>query len=122
MEPGYERLTIPLRNVDGTPFGWWVIEASSRNVSLECNECVSLPSELPSGWRAKAWINEKEPPIRVVQRADQVCIQLKETWGYEWCIESLGGNTLPADIQINSSLESQNWKTWKKWSRCTSLA
>jgi predicted component of viral defense system (DUF524 family) len=110
MEPGYERLAIPLRNVDGTTFGWWVIEASSRNVLFYVDECVSLPAELPSGWRAKPWQHEKEPPIRVVQRADQVCIQLKETWGYEWNIESLAGNTLPADLQIHSSLESQNWK------------
>lgn len=110
MEPGYERLAIPLRNVDGTTFGWWVIEASSRNVLYYVHECVSLPAELPSGWRAKPWQHEKEPPIRVVQRADQVCIQLKETWGYEWNTESLAGNTLPADILIRSSLESQNWK------------
>lgn len=116
MELGYERLAIPLRNVDGTPFGFWVIEASRYNVSLNVDECVSLPSELPSDWRAKPWLNQNEPPIRVVQRADQICIQLKETWGYEWCIESLTGNTLPADLQIDSSLKSQNWKV--RQNRC----
>jgi predicted component of viral defense system (DUF524 family) len=116
MELGYERLAIPLRNVNGTPFGCWVIEASRCNVSLNVDECVSLPSELPSDWRAKPWLNQNEPPIRVVQRADQICIQLKETWGYEWSIESLTGNTLPADLQIDSSLKSQNWKV--RQNRC----
>jgi predicted component of viral defense system (DUF524 family) len=66
-----------------------------------------MPTELPSTWKAKRWANETEPPIRVVHRADQVCIQLKETWGYEWCIEC---DALPTDAAIQSSLENQNWK------------
>ncbi|WP_162051201.1 DUF2357 domain-containing protein [Lentimonas sp. CC4] len=96
-----------MTKIDGTPLGWWVIEASSPNVSLDHTECTYMPTELPSTWKAKRWANETEPPIRVVHRADQVCIQLKETWGYEWCIEC---DALPTDTVIQSSLESQNWK------------
>ena len=107
MQPGYERLSIPLTKVDGTSCGWWIIEASSPNVSLNQRECRKLPAELPSSWQAKPYRGDAEPPVRVVHRADQICIQLKETWSYEWCIES---SALPADIAIKSSLESQNWK------------
>ena len=107
MEPGYERLSIPFTKVDGTPLGWWIIEASSPNVPLDHTECAYMPTELPSTWKAKRWANETEAPIRVVHRADQVCIQLKETWGYEWCIEC---DALPTDTAIQSSLDNQNWK------------
>lgn len=111
MVNGFERLAIPLRRPDGTEAGWWVIEPSSRDISLDPNACSESGGELPNGWRGLPGPNDAPSqlqPIQVTQRAGLTCIRLVETRSYDWSIEGTSG---PEGLQLQSSLKgSRYWK------------
>lgn len=113
MSNGFERLAIPLRRIDGGAVGWWVIEPSTSELSLDPDECKTHGGPLPTGWKGLNKTGNDRTgaaPIEVIERAGLTCIRLLETQGYEWSIEQ--ADTLDA-IELKSSLKGSRFCSWK---------
>ncbi|MBC2604239.1 DUF2357 domain-containing protein [Puniceicoccus vermicola] len=112
MENGFQRLAIPLRRIDGSAAGWWVIEPSTSQVSLDPDKCETTGNSLPPTWKGLKEAednNSAVAPIEISTRAGITCIRLLETHGYEWSVEEA-----PNDMALQLSSSLKGTRFWKE--------